>query len=82
MALSISKQQYQSLEELFAQVYNQASEAQNAVRLLGASWDGAVVVSNIHLTQTQLDARELSLKQDWADAKTDLIALIDAILGV
>ena len=82
MALTMSNQQYQTLEQLFAEVYHRAMEAQSAAGLLRSSWDGPVSVSDFELTQAQLDTREQKLKRDWADVKTVLIARIDAVLGV
>ncbi len=82
MALAITKEQYQTLEAYFNQVYNQATEAQQAVRALLVSLDGTAKVEGFELTQVQLDARELKLKNDWANIKSKLIAEIDGILGV
>ena len=82
MALTVSNGQYTSLEQYFGEVYNHATEAQKAARFLLSSFDGTVTINGIALTQTQLDAREQKLKDDWADAKGQLIAQIDTILGV
>ncbi len=82
MALTISKDQYKSLEAYFTEVYDSATESQRAIRNLVASFDGMVNVNGVEFTQAQLDAREQKLKDDWADAKANLVSQIDAILGM
>ncbi len=82
MALTITKEQYTSLEQYFNGIYNRATEAQQAVRFLLASFDGTVSINGVELTQAQLDAREQKLKDDWANAKARLVAQIDALLEV
>lgn len=81
MALTITSNQYQGLEQYFGEVYNRSTEAQRAVRFLLTSFDGTVTVNGVELTQAQLDAREQKLKDDWAAAKAQLVNQIDAILG-
>ena len=81
MSLTITQQQYKQLEQMFSEVYNRATLSKEAIRILGTSFDGAVEVNGVQLTQAQLDAREQKLKDDWATAKANLIPLIDAMLG-